>query len=205
MQLATGGLVRLQGGQTRPSVRRLVEVEGSTHMADDDSDLDAARTLKPPQAAAGRDVDLSHRLRSTRRAEGATAAGPDAQGDGLQADAVRRHRVSACTLRRAAAPTIARRWNNGAAASPARLAGRAGPEARPLARHPPSAGLLVSRLGAGQRTRSGRQPAWPISALQVSAISSCQRLTEAPCGTRAPMKPRRGQAQRRRAGRAVPG
>ena len=108
-------------------------------------------------------------------------------------------------LRRAAAPTTARRCNNAAAASPARLAGRAGPEARPLARHPPSTGLLVSGLGAGQRTPGGRQPAWPISAVQVSATSSCQRLIEAPCGTQAPVKPRRGRAQRRRAGRAGPG
>jgi hypothetical protein len=68
----------------------LAEEEGSTYMADGDSDSDAARVLRPLQAAAWPRVYLPHRLRPTRRPEGADAAGRDARGDGLQADAVRR-------------------------------------------------------------------------------------------------------------------
>jgi hypothetical protein len=44
-----------------------------------------------------------------------------------------------------------------AATSPARLAGRAGPAARPLAGHEQSTGLFASGLGAGQRTSSMRR------------------------------------------------
>ena len=67
----------------------LVEEEGSTYVADNDADSDEARTL---QAAAGRSLYLSDRFRPTRRPEGADAARCNAQGDGLQANLVRRHR-----------------------------------------------------------------------------------------------------------------
>ena len=55
--------------------------------------------------------------------------------------------ASPCTPQCAALPTTARRWSNCAATSPARLAGRAGPEAQPLARHKQSTGLFVSGPG----------------------------------------------------------
>ena len=44
----------------------LVEEEGSTYMADNDGDSNKARLLRPLQAAAR---NLSHRLRTTRRAK----------------------------------------------------------------------------------------------------------------------------------------
>ena len=78
----------------------LVEEEGSTYIANNDSDSDEARTLRPLQAAAGRcrplqaaagrRVYLPHRLRPARWAEVADGTGRHAQGCGLQADAVRR-------------------------------------------------------------------------------------------------------------------
>ena len=64
---------------------------------------------------------------------------------------------SACTRPYAAAPTTARRWNNCAATSRARLAGRARPVAGPLAKHKQSTGLFVSGLGFGQRARANQR------------------------------------------------
>ena len=70
----------------------LVEEQGQTYVADSDGDSDEARTLRPLQAAAWPcRLGLPHRLRPTRRPEGADAAGCDAQGRGLLADALRRH------------------------------------------------------------------------------------------------------------------
>ena len=65
---------------------------GQTYVADSDGDSDEARTLRPLQAAAWPcRLGLPHRLRPTRRPEGADAAGCDAQGRGLQVDALLRH------------------------------------------------------------------------------------------------------------------
>ncbi len=48
----------------------LLEEQGSTYLADGDADSDDARALRPLQAAAGRSMHLSNRLRPARRAEG---------------------------------------------------------------------------------------------------------------------------------------
>jgi len=70
------------------------------------------------QAAAGSGLHLPHRFRPARRPEGADGAEGHAQGRGLQADAVRRHRrQQSSTPPCAAAPTTARRWSNCAATS----------------------------------------------------------------------------------------
>jgi len=71
------------------------------------------------QAVAGRSVYLPHRLRPACRPDGADAAGRHAQADGLQADALRRHRrVQPAGLYRRLA--FGRRWSNCAATSPVR-------------------------------------------------------------------------------------
>jgi len=69
--------------------RVLVEEEGSTYIANNDSDSDETRTL---QAAAGRSVHLPHRFRSACQPEVADGTGRHAQGCGLQTAALRRHR-----------------------------------------------------------------------------------------------------------------
>ena len=92
----------------------LVEEEGSTCVADTDTDTDTdtdsdsgeAHTLRPLRAAA-----CTCRIASGPRAGQKV---PALQG------AMRRETDFKQTLRCAAAPTTARRWNNRAAPSPAR-------------------------------------------------------------------------------------
>jgi hypothetical protein len=102
----------------------LVEEEGSTYVADNDADSDEARTRRPLQAAActyriafgpraGQKV-LTLQGAMPRQSSYSQTLCADMQGFSLH-PAVRRRR-SPC----AAPPKIARRWNNGAAASPAR-------------------------------------------------------------------------------------
>ena len=86
--------------------RGVVEEEGSTCVADNDSDSDEARTLRPPRAAA-----CTCRI----------AFGPRAGQKVLTLQgAMPREKDFKQTLRCATAPTTARRWNNRAAPSPAR-------------------------------------------------------------------------------------
>ena len=104
MRCCTGSSPERRKLLTRRGV--LIEEQGQTTMADNDndSDSDAARTLRPLQAAASY---LPHRAWTTRRPEGADAAECNAEGDGLQSDAVRQAAQSAeceanCVHRRTA-------------------------------------------------------------------------------------------------------
>jgi hypothetical protein len=110
----------------------LVEEQGSTYMADNDGDADDARTLRPLQAAA-----CTYRIAFGPRAglQGADGAGRYAQVEGVQADAVRRHRRVQPARRRA----LRHRRAPGAGATV------------PL-HHPPGPG---QRTRANQRRRPG--------------------------------------------------
>jgi hypothetical protein len=137
-------ITRLMGLLTRRGV--LVEVEGSTYMADNDGDSDEARTLRPLQAAActyriafgPRAGQKVLTVQGAERGHGTAPAGGPVPREGLalasasaacKACPGRRTssrrcaptcRASACTPRCAAALTIARRWSSYAATSPAR-------------------------------------------------------------------------------------
>lgn len=117
-------IIRMMKLLTRRGV--LVEEEGSTYMADNDGDSDEARTLRPLQAAActyrialgpragqkvltlqGLSVDMGPPLRAgpclakSSRLQARARPARHAQGDGLQANAVRRHQRAQPARRRA--------------------------------------------------------------------------------------------------------
>ena len=85
-------ITRLMKPLTRKGV--FVEEQGQTTMADDDSDPDEARTLRPLQAAAWPCRPPCGRSRASRRACACKREpfARHAEGRGLQADVVRRHR-----------------------------------------------------------------------------------------------------------------
>ena len=109
-------ITRMMKLLTRKGV--LVEEQGQTYMADDDSDSDEARTLRPLQAAA-----CTYRIafgpRAGQKVLTVQGAMPRARTPSRRCAPT--STGSACTPPCAAAPTTARRWSNCAAPSRALL------------------------------------------------------------------------------------